>query len=223
MQSVKGVALFALLIVFTVFCFVGCAGQPQSQGGSRLLCFKDGLPLSDGIYIQEIEDLIHKGVVEKYGREEFEASILTHEIHGHIGAYTLIGTKMGIYAMELLNAPVKKMQIVSEAGGGKYPVRCINDGIMVSTLCSYAWGALAVDTTKTNYAATFSYNDKTVRLELKERYKSELEAKIDDAVSKYKKEGKFTPEYWVQVEKMTWWIWKEWDRHVIFDVQWIQG
>jgi len=222
MQGVKSVALFALLIVLTLLCFVGWAGQLPSQGKSRLLCFKHGLPLGDGIYILEIEDLIHKGVIEKYGREEFEASILTHEIHRHIGAYTLIGTKMGIYAMELLNAPVKKMKIVSEAGGGKYPVRCINDGIMVSTLCSYAWGALTVDTTKGNYAATFSYNGKTVRLELKQQYKSELEAKIDDAVLKHKKEGKFTPQYWAEVKKLAWWIWLEWDRNVIFDVRWIQ-
>lgn len=218
----RGILAVMSSIVLTVFCFGGCAGQSTGQGSSQLLTFKDGLPLSDGIYIQEIEELIHKGIVEKYGREEFEASILTHEIHGHIGAYTLIGTKMGIYAMELLDAPAKKMEIVSEAGGGKYPIRCINDGIMVSTLCSYAWGALTVDTTKSNYAATFSYNGKTVALELKEQYKSELEAKIDDAKSKYTKAGKFTPGYWVEVKKMAWWIWEEWDRKAIFDVQWIE-
>ena len=209
------------LTLITAFCFVGYAGQPSDGGASCLLSFKNGLPLQDGTYIQEIEDLIHRGIVDKYGREEFEASILTHEIHGHIGAYTLIGTKMGIYAMELLKAPRKKMRIISEAGGGKYPLRCINDGIMVSTLCSYAWGALKVDKSKSNYAAVFSYKNKTIRLELKKNYQSQLEAKIDDAVQRYKKGGKFTPEYWTEVKKMAWWLWETWDRRVIFDVQWI--
>ncbi len=213
--------VFMVLTLCTIYCFVGYAGQAGDRITTRLLSFNNGLPLQDGTYIQEIEDLIHREIVEKYGREEFEASILTHEIHGHIGAYTLIGTKMGMYAMELLNAPRKKMEIVSEAGAGKYPLRCINDGLMASTLCSYGWGALKVDESKSNYAAVFSYNGKTLRLTLKKKYRSRLEAKIDDAVQRFKKEGKFTPEYWAEVKQITWWLWEKWDRKAIFDVHWI--
>ena len=212
----------ALLVVGPVFGSLAHGHERHDGAESHLLCFRKGLPLQDGIYTQEIEGLIKRGVVEKYGREEFEASILTHEIHNHIGAYTLIGTKMGIYAMELLHAPRKKMRIVSEAGGGKYPLRCINDGIMVSTLCSCTWGALSIDKSKSDYAAVFSYDNKAIRLELKKGYQLELEARIDDAVRKYKKEGKFTPEYWKEVEKMTWWLWEDWDRKVIFDTVWIE-
>jgi len=192
------------------------------QGKSYLLTFKNGLPLKGHIYIQEIEDLIERGIIAKYSREEFEASILTHELHGHIGVYTLIGTKMGLYARELLSAPRRQMKIVSECGGGKYPLKCINDGILVSTLCSPIYGKLEIDSSKSNYAAAFSYGDKTVRLELKQGYRSQLEDRIDDAVKKYRKEGKFTPPYWEEVRKMTWWAWEEWDRKVIFDAQWIK-
>lgn len=129
---------------------------------------------------------------------------------------------MGIYARELLDAPRRKMKIVSECGGGKYPVKCINDGIVVSTLCSPIYGRLTIDRSKGNYAAVFSYGGKTVRLGLKQSYRSQLEARIDDAVKKYRKEGKFTPPYWEEVRKMTWWAWEEWDRKVVFDVQWIE-
>ncbi len=220
----KRVAIsFVVLTLVTVF-YTTCYAHPHraKQGKSYLLTFKYGLPLKGHIYIQEIEDLIERGIIAKYGREEFEASILTHELHGHIGVYTLIGTKMGLYAMGLLSAPRRKMKIVSECGGGKYPLKCINDGIVVSTLCSPIYGKLEIDSSKSNYAAAFSYGDKTVRLELKQSYRSQLEARIDDAVKKYKKEGKFTPPYWEQVRKMTWWAWEEWDRKIIFDVQWIR-
>jgi pyrimidine-specific ribonucleoside hydrolase len=201
---------------------LGCVGKSVSeQASSHLVTFQNGLPIRGGGYISEIEELINQGIVEEYGREEFEAAILTHEIHGHIGAYTLIGTKMGLRAMELLNAPQKKMQIVSEAGGGKYPLGCMNDGILGATLCSAAFGTLAIEREKSNYAARFTYVGKTLRLKLKDEYRSQLEAKIDEAVSKYKKGGEFTQEYWEEVEKITWWIWPNWDRKIIFDIEWL--
>lgn len=216
--------LVSTFLVAGLFLPSGCAEKVVPvQSSSRLVTFKSGLPIKDGVYIQEIEELIHKGIIERYGREEFEACILTHEIHGHIGAYTLIGTKMGLYAMELLKALPKEMKIISEAGRGKYPLRCINDGILGATLCSTAFGTLSIDNEKSNYAANFTYGGKTVRLELKEGYKSQLEAKIGEAVSKYTKDGKFTPEYWEEVEKMAWWLWVEWDRKVIFNVRWLEG
>ena len=214
----------SLVIVIGLLLMSACSEQAvPGRGHSRLVTFESGLPTEGGVYIRDIEELIRDGIVEEYGREEFEACILTHEIHGHIGAYTLIGTKMGLCAMELLNAPQRRMEIISEAGGGKYPLRCINDGILAATLCSTAFGTLTIDSAKSNYAASFTYSDKVVRIELKPEYRSQLENKIDEAVSKYKKEGKFTAQYWEEVEKMAWWVWAEWDRGAIFDAEWLEN
>jgi len=208
-----------ILVVGSVFLSACAETTSSAVTSSNLVTFKSGLPIQDDIYIKEIEELIHDGILEKYGREEFEANILANEIHGHLGAYILVGTKMGLHARELLNAPRKEMKVVSEAWGSKYPLSCINDGILAATLCSAAYDTLLIDKTKSNYAAEFTYEGRTVRLELKENYKSQLEAKIAEAQSKYTKDGKFTSEYWEEVEKISWWLWADWDRKDIFDVK----
>ncbi len=197
-------------------------GASSSQEKSCLLTFKDGLPLYDNVFIQEIQDLIEKGVIERYGREEFERIILTHEIHGHIGVYTLIGTKMGLYARELLDAPRNAMTILSECGGGEFPIRCVNDGLVVSTGCSPLFGKIELDESKSNCAVRFTHKDKVIRLQLKKSYQEELQRRIADAVKKYKIDGVLTGPYWEEVIKLTWWAWEEWERKSIFDVEWIK-
>lgn len=222
-RSVIAIAFINLILAIGLVFLPACTGKTSSAvTSSELITFKNGLPIQDGIYIKEIEELVHDGILEKYGREEFEANILANEIHGHIGAYILVGTKMGLYAKELLNAPRKEMKVVSEAWGGKYPLSCINDGILAATLCSAAYDTLFIDKTKSNYAAKFTYEGTAVRFELKEKYKSLLEAKIAEAQSKYTKDGKFTPEYWEEVEKISWWLWADWDRREIFDVKYLE-
>jgi formylmethanofuran dehydrogenase subunit E len=221
-RSIIAISFINLILVISLVFLSACIEKTSSAvTSSELITFKNGLPVQDGIYIAEIEELIHNGIVEKYGREEFEANILANEIHGHLGAYILVGTKMGLYARELLNAPRKEMQVVSEAWGGKYPLSCINDGILAATLCSAAYDTLLIDKTKSNYAAEFTYEGRTVRLELKEKYKSQLEAKIAEAQSKYTKDGEFTHEYWEEVEEISWWLWVDWDRTEIFDVKYL--
>jgi pyrimidine-specific ribonucleoside hydrolase len=188
---------------------------------SSLLTFKDGLPLDRPLFIQEIQELIDGGIFEKYGREEFERIILTHETHGHIGVYTLIGAKMGIFARELLGAPRNAMNVLSEGGGGDFPVRCLNDGLMVSTGCSPIFGKLQVNESKSNCAAQFSYDSRVLRLELKKNHQQQLEDKIAALVEKYKRDGVLTEPYWEGVTNLTWWAWQEWDRKSMFDVEWI--
>lgn len=207
--------LFLLLVIALGISLIACPHKPAPP--SNLITFKEGLPIKSGAYIPEIGELIKRGVVEKYGRQEFEAVILAMEIHGHIGAYVLMGAKMGVRAMELLGAERGKMKIISEMGAPK-PLRCANDGIIAATSCSAAMDKLIIDKDKSNYAATFEYKGKKIRLELKPEYKAMLEGKIKEAGDKY---GLHTPEYWEEVKRIAWWMWFEWDRKVIFNETWL--
>jgi pyrimidine-specific ribonucleoside hydrolase len=194
------------------------AGSARREEKSSLLTFKNGFPLEEGVFVEEIQTLLSRGIIERYGREEFERIILTHEFHGHLGVYTLIGTKMGIFALETLGAPRNSVQVMSECWGGDFPVRCVNDGLVVAIGCSPARGNIEIDRTLCNCAARFIYRHKTLRLQLKKDYQDALEDRISEAVKKYKVNNVLTAPYWEEVVNFTWWVWEEWDRKVVFSV-----
>ena len=84
--------------------------------------------------------------IARWGKEEWRAVILTNEIHGHIGIYSTIGAKMGIYALELLSRLCNKaeeLKVLSFAGS-RPPVSCFNDGLQISTGATLGHGSIKI-------------------------------------------------------------------------------
>jgi inosine-uridine nucleoside N-ribohydrolase len=71
-------------------------------------------------------------IIQKNGPDEWFAQVLMNEMHEHLGAYSVIGVKMGLRAAEMLNAPPHSMSIESHTPP-RPPVSCLNDGLIVAT------------------------------------------------------------------------------------------
>jgi len=146
--------------------------------------------------------------------EEWHAMVLMNEIHGHIGPWSIVGCKMGLRAMDLLDARYAVMTAVSE-GGNTPPHGCITDGIMMGTSCTVGRGLLKLSGGPYKPAATFIYEGKAVRLEAKPF----VAATIRDSIETIKAEtgGLEYAAYWIRVRAFGIEIWEKWDRNEIFE------
>ena len=143
--------------------------------------------------------------------EEQRLVKLTNEIHGHIGIYSIIGTKMGLYARELLG---ERPSVLSFAGKTP-PLSCLNDGIQIGSGATLGRGLIAVSPEGEPCAmARFTSGNKSFTLRLKDEYASRIRADIDQAVALYGN----TPEYWEQVESLALRYSDQWDRRDIFEL-----
>ena len=80
--------------------------------------------------LRKLYDRIHD-------REEYHTMVLMNEIHGHIGPWSVLGCKMALRAMDLLDAGPVDMTVVSE-GGDEPPGGSVTDGISMG--CSSTIG-----------------------------------------------------------------------------------
>ena len=87
------------------------------------------LPLNAEYYNDDIAP-IAPIAIERRGEQEWRYAVLSLELHGHVGIYSLLGVKMGLYARELLGAEAGAMRVVSYAGSTP-PISCFNDGLQV--------------------------------------------------------------------------------------------
>ena len=77
----------------------------------------------------QFNDLVRpyvKKIIGRHGLEEWKATLLTNELHRHLGLWSIIGAKMGIRAREILGAPADAIDVVSFAGvvltmGSRFP------------------------------------------------------------------------------------------------------
>lgn len=60
-------------------------------------------------YTEDIQ-LIMDSTIDKYGKEEWNACVLTSELHRHLGVYALIGAKMGVRAKEYFGAGADELK-----------------------------------------------------------------------------------------------------------------
>ncbi|NTW32522.1 MAG: hypothetical protein HGB12_07845 [Bacteroidetes bacterium] len=154
-------------------------------------------------------------IIRFYGKEEWKKCVLTNEIHGHLGTYSIIGAKMGVKACEYLNAEVDRVSVVSNAGN-KPPLSCMNDGLQISTGATLGLGMISIsnDTIKTP-SAIFSYNGKKIKIVLKEEVQKQITNDINGIINKY---GALTPAYWEAVRTISIKYWQKYDRNKIFDI-----
>ena len=146
----------------------------------------------------------------RFGNEEWNCVRLTHKIHGHLGIYSTLGAKMGIYARERLGSP---LSVVSFAGKTP-PVSCLNDGLQMGARATLGHGNIEVAPgEKQEVKARFQGPEKSLTLQLKAQYASQVEADIRYGVEQYG----HSPAYWQYVQKLALKYWSQWDRKEIFD------
>jgi pyrimidine-specific ribonucleoside hydrolase len=196
----------------------GLADEPGSDDvsalpGKRPLAVLKRFPLDPAWYKPEAAELLRKGILEKYGQEEWAAVVLTHEFHQHTGIYNVLGAKMGVRAGEILKAPTRAVHVTAETGV-EPPISCAVDGLQVSLGSTLAQKLIDVpEVPNPCVAAAFEYEGSKVRLSLKPEYQEKVESIIKAAVEKH---GRLTPAYFHEVEDRCFDIWFEFDRREIF-------
>ena len=171
--------------------------------------------------------------IARWGKEEWRAVILTNEIHGHIGIYSTIGAKMGIYALELLSRLCNKaeeLKVLSFAGS-RPPISCFNDGLQISTGATLGHGAIEIakscaeskEHADARVEAIFRFKaicgtevkEMQLRVWLKEELRQQIAGDIANAVKQYG----HTPDYWLQVRRLALDYWQQWNRAEIFETE----
>lgn len=168
-------------------------------------------PVKPGFYAADLRPLVGQ-IIEKYGLEEWKACVLTNELHRHLGAYNVIGAKMGIRAREILNAPMDSLKVTTFAGH-QPPQSCLNDGLQVATGASLGRGNIEVSPQGSEATAIFSFKQKAVKLKLKPEVVDEIKANIQAAIKEY---GDLTPAYFARIRELSIQSWLELDRRLIF-------
>ena len=173
-----------------------------------------GFPVDRELYTYDVR-LIMDEALGHYGAEEWKACVLTDEFHGHLGVFSIVGAKMGIYAREHFGIGTDLLQIHTYAGSTT-PFSCMNDGLQVSTGATLGQGTIhLVHDSIAKPQALFRYNDKSILVKLKPEYLSELQKVISEGVKNY---GLDDEDYWILVRQSAIRFWLEWDRNKIFDL-----
>jgi pyrimidine-specific ribonucleoside hydrolase len=154
-------------------------------------------------------------IVAKNGEVEWFVELLTSELHDHLGAYSVLGAKMGLRAAELLNAPPHAMKVTSYTAA-EPPVSCLNDGVLVATGSTPGRGLFThapegAGSTKVRFA----YNGRGILLSVKAEYREKIVAEIARLERQY---GLTRHEYWDGVRQVALDIWENWHRRDLFEV-----
>jgi pyrimidine-specific ribonucleoside hydrolase len=170
------------------------------------------LPLNAEYYNDDIAP-IAPIAIERHGEQEWRYAVLSLELHGHVGIYSLLGVKMGLYARELLGAEAGSMHVVSYAGSTP-PISCFNDGLQVATEATLGHGLIEViHPFSPRIEAEFSTHNNTLRLRLKKEYIQLLLQNVAELKARYGLEK----EYWDEVRQLALRYWVEWKRKDIFE------
>lgn len=172
------------------------------------------LPQDTVFYQPDVQPTMEQ-IIHQHGLAEWNAAVQTFELHRHIGIYALVGTKMGIRAMEYFGAGIDELSVVSHTGL-RPPVSCMNDGIQVSTGATLGHGLIRVLKEKMEPAAEFTYMGQSIRISLKPQYRDIIAAEFGELVKTY---GLQSDAYWDQVRANALRYWLEMSRFEIFDVE----
>jgi pyrimidine-specific ribonucleoside hydrolase len=211
----SGIGIGAIGMSLLLWGSVNAGTASDSPATGRPFLVLKSLPLDAHAYCDEARMLVRKGVPAKYGQEEWDSVVLTHELHQHLGIYTTLGAKMGVRARELLNAPMRSVHVIAETGREE-PLSCMVDGIQVALASTLAQGLIEVpDSDRPSPSATFRYGEKTIRLRLKE----EAADRVQEIIRRASKAHGFkSPAYFEAIEAESFDVWADFDRHEVFEV-----
>jgi pyrimidine-specific ribonucleoside hydrolase len=175
----------------------------------------ESFPADPEFFRSDVKEYMDE-IIDKYGKEEWRICVLTNEMHGHLGIYSLIGAKMGLKAREIFDVGIDQIKVGSWAGNMP-PLSCMNDGIQVSTGATLGQGTITIFNDSTfQPKALFSYKDQKIEIRLKGEYRERIEADISQGIVRY---GNLTSGYWKLIRKLGLKYWKEWSRNDIFDIK----
>ena len=181
--------------------------------GDRALVALRAFPTDPGQFRDDVAPIV-RDTIARQGEEEWKIVVLTNELHGHLGLYSILGAKMGLRARELLGAALDGLRVESFAGQNP-PISCFNDGLQVSTGASLGHGTITVPTTNPPLAAAvFTANGRRLRLQVKDTVRQQIEGEIRAAVQEH---GELTPAYFAAVRQISLRAWRDLDRRIIFD------
>jgi pyrimidine-specific ribonucleoside hydrolase len=173
-----------------------------------------GFPDLPELYADDVQPYMN-GIIQKHGKEEWRLGVLTNELHGHLGIYAVVGTKMGLRARQYFHIGVDDISILSHAGSTP-PLSCMNDGLQASTGGTLGHGLITVSSDPPfQPKAIFTFKEKSVCLRLKEKYWNIIRNDIKTGIETC---GLNTEDYWKYVRKLALKYWLEWDRMEIFDI-----
>ena len=182
---------------------------------NRVAVILSAYPTDPALFQADVRPHVSR-IIAAHGLEEWKATLVTNELHRHLGFYSIIGAKMGVRARELLAAPFDDVAVESHAGL-KPPMSCLNDGLQVSTGASLGRGTIKIVESKPPVAeAVFEHDGKRLRLRVK---KEILDRVRTDIVAAIEKHGNVTPAYFQAVRELAIHYWTNMKRAEIFDEQ----
>lgn len=154
-------------------------------------------------------------IVAANGEDEWFAELLLNELHQHLGAYSILGVKMGLRAAELLNAPRHGMAVVSHAPATQ-PESCFDDGLLAATGSTPGRGLFRQEPGPPgSIQASFTYNRRRVTLRLQDAYRDQIQGRIGDLLGQYSLADQG---YWDGVRAFGLEIWQNWHRLDLFEL-----
>jgi pyrimidine-specific ribonucleoside hydrolase len=193
--------------------YLGCLGYPaDAHLDPRQAVVLKTFPHDPSVFKPDVAPHVNR-IIGQYGVEEWKAAVLTHELHRHLGIYSLVGAKMGVRAREILDAQFDVLRVVSHAGN-KPPLSCMNDGLQVSTGASLGRGTIGIDGTNPRPSATFFYQKKRLDLTLKKKWREKIKADIKAAIRQF---GGLNKSYFVHIRELSIAYWENFDRGEIFN------
>ena len=196
----------ALLVVLTL----SSAGHDH-DGTSSLTALK-GFPSAASWYQDDIATWVDR-IVARHGEEEWQCVVLTHELHGHMGIFNVLGAKMGLRAREVLKSAREGLHVQSFAGLST-PLSCFNDGLQIATGATLGRGTIQVDIASPRPEARISSATATCELSVKPEVMRRIKHDIDSLSSSL---GYGSPPYFAAVRQLSMRYWLELDRGAIFD------
>jgi len=175
----------------------------------------EGFPVAADLFAADVRPFVAE-IIQAHGPEEWRLGVLTHELHGHLGIYAVIGTKMGLRAREYFHVGIDDISVFSHAGSTP-PLSCLNDGLQVSTGGTVGHGLFHVKSTPPfSPEATFAFKGMRVRLKLKNSYGLRIMQDIKNGVDRF---GANTEPYWRYIRERALRCWLDWDRREIFEIR----
>lgn len=201
----------AWLLDALVEFFRGPAGTPPARDNESF----DRFPRRPEEFRADLA--AHAGeIIARHGPDEFRACVLVSELHQHLGIYSLVGVKMGLWARELLGEPDHPLQVVSFAGS-RPPLSCLNDGLQVGAGATLGLGMIrVVEGAKPRAAATFSAGKKSVTLVVKPAVVRRI---AEEIAALKEKHGALDAGYYRELRALAIRLWLELDRATAFDTE----
>ncbi len=171
------------------------------------------VPTDSRYYQEDLAPHIDE-IIQNHGIREWEAVVITNEMHHHLGVYSIIGAKMGVRILDYFRAHPGEVEIESYIGTNP-PISCMNDGIQVATGSTVGNGNYQLKEPAPFPMILATYKGQTIEVNLESHIYKKIKGIIRQGVDEY---GMKTDKYWSFIREISIQKWKELDRKSIFEI-----